>query len=211
MPAPLPSATSRDRRGPFLAGAALLAVLAASPAAWADTLTLDTGAVLDGHLTAYDHAGSCELVVASGELAGALVVLPCHRLLRMERTADPTLGAGAPVAVQPLPAVAPPAGAEGVVDSPAATAPLVVAGPEPEPVALADGAAADPGRPPAAAAAPAPPPAETAPAETAPAEPAPAVTAPAETAPAETAPAETGWRAALPPGLKLPELGRRRE
>ena len=53
--------------------------------ALADTITLDSGATVEGTLTHYEMNGACNIHVDAGALAGADVVLPCSRLVRMER------------------------------------------------------------------------------------------------------------------------------
>lgn len=177
--------------------------------ALADVLTLDNGATLEGHLARYEHAGECELAVSAGELAGALVVVPCSRVVRMERSSPD--GLGAPVAVAPLPPVAAPAPATAVTDAEAATLPV---GAPTASEAVAPPTEPPPSEPPGAAAvAQADPPTDS-PAGSpavAEAEPASPSDAPAEaTAPEEPAPERSGWRAALPEGMSLPALGRRR-
>ncbi len=52
----------------------------------ADTITLDSGAALEGTLTHYEIRGTCNIHVDDGNLSGADVVLPCERLIRMERS-----------------------------------------------------------------------------------------------------------------------------
>jgi hypothetical protein len=53
--------------------------------ALADTITLDSGAALEGTLTHYEIRGTCNIHVDDGGLSGADVVLPCTRIIRMER------------------------------------------------------------------------------------------------------------------------------
>ena len=55
--------------------------------ALADTITLDSGAALEGTLTHYEIRGTCNIHVDEGGLAGADVVLPCAQVIRMERRA----------------------------------------------------------------------------------------------------------------------------
>jgi hypothetical protein len=54
----------------------------------ADSLTLDNGTTLTGTLAAYERGGSCTIAVASGELSGATVVLPCARITRFQHDPD---------------------------------------------------------------------------------------------------------------------------
>lgn len=62
---------------------ALYALLA--PLALADTLTLDSGATIEGALVSYDPAGECRVEVAAGALSGTTLLVPCARLLSFER------------------------------------------------------------------------------------------------------------------------------
>ena len=55
--------------------------------ALADTITLESGAALEGTLTHYEIHGTCNIHVEEGGLAGANVVLPCAQVIRMERQA----------------------------------------------------------------------------------------------------------------------------
>jgi hypothetical protein len=55
--------------------------------ALADTITLDSGAALEGTLTHYEIRGTCNIHVDDGGLSGVDVVLPCTRVIRMERSA----------------------------------------------------------------------------------------------------------------------------
>lgn len=110
----------------------ILALLA--PLALADTLTLDSGATVEGALTRYEPDGECRIAVTQGELAGTALVLPCARLRSFERH----LPDFAPVSAVPvqeevielgLPVVLDPAlqaGAEALPDEPRPVAPLAV-------------------------------------------------------------------------------------
>ncbi len=184
--------------------------------AHADVLTLDNGALLEGHLDHFEHDGECVIGVDGGPLAGTLVVVSCARVVRFERGVDEPVGAA--VAVVGMPPVAEPQNT--VTEATAATEPVgvaaVVAAPVAAPVAEPAVAAA-----PAVAQAPVAEVPEASAVAEAPVEeaPAPAVADAAPEAvaakdaepeaPAEP-PARTGWRAALPEGFKLPELGRSR-
>ncbi len=117
--------------------------------AYADTITLDTGAVVEGDLNRYEHGGDCEVKVTGGDLEGVVLIAPCFRVQSFVRTER------APVAVarfEPPPvSAAVPAGAsggEGVVVADAAplppppspspeSAPLVEPAYGPPPVAYA--------------------------------------------------------------------------
>ncbi len=89
--------------------------LAFLAAAYADTLELDNGAVLVGELAAYDRVGDCHIAVGEGALAGAIVVVPCARVARFEREAEPFVDAAIGPAAQP----------DGVEDAPVAEPPLI--------------------------------------------------------------------------------------
>lgn len=55
-------------------------------AALADTLTLDSGAVIEGDLARYQLGGDCQITVTEGELTGVIVIVPCHRVQSFVRT-----------------------------------------------------------------------------------------------------------------------------
>ncbi|MDP2317094.1 MAG: hypothetical protein Q8P41_29650 [Pseudomonadota bacterium] len=63
----------------------LLASLAAP--AFADSITLDTGATIEGDLARYEFGGDCQLSVTEGELTGVILIVPCHRVQSFMRTA----------------------------------------------------------------------------------------------------------------------------
>ncbi|MDP2306967.1 MAG: hypothetical protein Q8P18_13160 [Pseudomonadota bacterium] len=65
----------------------LLASLAAFAPAWADSITLDTGATIEGDLARYQLGGDCQLSVTEGPLTGVIVIVPCHRVQSFMRTA----------------------------------------------------------------------------------------------------------------------------
>jgi hypothetical protein len=107
----------------------LLASLTALPA-HADSITLDTGATIEGDLARYEFGGDCQLSVTEGELSGVILIVPCHRVQSFMRTAVRTpvpigleeealqvssAGSDAPPAVVGVPAV---------VDAPAASEPV---------------------------------------------------------------------------------------
>ncbi len=78
----------------------MLALLASL--ALADTITLDTGAVIEGDLARYELGGDCQVSVAEGPLTGVILIAPCHRVLAFVRSPDSTprvLAAVAPAAV----------------------------------------------------------------------------------------------------------------
>ena len=114
-----------------------------SLAARADTFTLDNGTTLEGALAEYNLNGSCQVSITSGELVGALVVLPCERITRFERLAAAPAPAPEPLLVAPeadaalaLPVEAVPPLAEPVpVTQPFAEAPFATASVE-APLAL---------------------------------------------------------------------------
>jgi hypothetical protein len=107
----------------------LLASLTVLPA-HADSITLDTGATIEGDLARYELGGDCQLSVTEGELSGVILIVPCHRVQSFMRTAVRTpvpigleeealqvssAGSDAPPAVVDVPAV---------VDAPAASEPV---------------------------------------------------------------------------------------
>jgi outer membrane biosynthesis protein TonB len=177
--------------------------LALSPAQ-ADVVTLDTGAQVDGHISHYEHGGDCGIEVDGGDFEGALLVVPCARVVRFERSPEAVavvpltspLSAGPPETVVPLAAAVLPDEAAAIAEAPAATEPLdepVVAEAEPSPTVAPE---------PAAEPEPQPQPEAVVAEES----PEPEATEPEP----EPEPAPTGWRAALPEGVQLPEFVRKR-
>ena len=63
---------------------ALLASLA-----FADTITIDTGASIDADLARYEADGDCQLSVTEGDLQGVIVILPCSRIVAFQRAERP--------------------------------------------------------------------------------------------------------------------------
>lgn len=113
-------------------------ILLAASLAFADSITLDTGATIEGDLARYEFGGNCQLSVTEGDLAGVILIVPCHRVESFQRTSarrpvpigvevESARQAAARATVAPVAAVAPAA---------AAAAPPVVATepPPPEPV-----------------------------------------------------------------------------
>ncbi|HNC99935.1 MAG TPA: hypothetical protein PKW90_27660 [Myxococcota bacterium] len=102
--------------------------------AHADTITLDTGAVVEGVLNRYEHGGDCEVKVTGGDLEGVVLIAPCFRVQSFVRTER----APVPVARFEPPPALPPVVEEGaaVVDA-APQAPPALPMPPPEPVAYA--------------------------------------------------------------------------
>lgn len=79
-------------------------------AAWADTITLDTGGVVEGELAHYEHGGDCRVSVDDGPLQGAIVIVPCYRVVSFVRTSrGPPPAVGAPAAATSPPSEPPPA------------------------------------------------------------------------------------------------------
>lgn len=143
----------------------ILALLASL--AFADTLTLDNGAVVEGELAAYQYGGDCHISVTDGDLAGAIVTLPCERLTRFERELPveaPLVEVLPPIGDEELP-VAPEIlafPAEAVVDAPEAQAPLEPQQPDQASVPLDAAVSVDPALlAPASGRAPSPPRAPT--------------------------------------------------
>jgi len=54
--------------------------------ALADSITLDTGATIEGDLARYEFGGDCQVSVTEGDLAGVIVIVPCHRVSSFVRT-----------------------------------------------------------------------------------------------------------------------------
>lgn len=54
--------------------------------ALADTITLDSGAVIEGDLARYEMGGDCQVSVTEGPLVGVIVIVPCHRVQAFVRT-----------------------------------------------------------------------------------------------------------------------------
>ena len=57
--------------------------------AMADTVTLDNGTLLAADLARYELDGDCQMTMTEGELQGAIVIVPCHRVLSFTRTSKP--------------------------------------------------------------------------------------------------------------------------
>lgn len=60
--------------------------LALALSAQADSITLDSGAVIEGDLARYEYGGDCQISVLEGPLAGVIVIVPCHRVESFTRT-----------------------------------------------------------------------------------------------------------------------------
>lgn len=56
--------------------------------ALADSVTLDNGVVLEVDLARYEVHGDCQMSVLEGELQGAILIVPCHRVQSFQRTAE---------------------------------------------------------------------------------------------------------------------------
>ena len=193
--------------------------------ALADVVTLDTGAQVEGHISHYEHAGDCGIEVDGGELAGALLVVPCERVVRFERSPEAVavvplsspLSAGPPDAVVGMAAVVVPGEAAPIADASAAAepaGPVETTDPPSAPTESAVAAAPEPEPEPVPTVAAEPEPVPTVAAEPKP-EDEPAVAEDSTDAgPEPTEEAATsspaGWRAALPEGIALPEFVRKR-
>ncbi len=57
--------------------------------AFADNITIDTGATIDADLARYEADGDCQLSVTDGDLLGVIVILPCSRIVAFQRTERP--------------------------------------------------------------------------------------------------------------------------
>lgn len=106
--------------------------------AYADTITLDTGAVVEGDLNRYEHGGDCEVKVTGGDLEGVVLIAPCFRVqsfVRTERAPVAVARFEPPPVLAPVPGVA--SGGEGVVVADAAPPPPPPA-PSAEPMAVVE-------------------------------------------------------------------------
>ncbi|MSQ03823.1 MAG: hypothetical protein EXR71_18370 [Myxococcales bacterium] len=56
--------------------------------AFADTVTLDNGTLLAAALARYELDGDCQMTMTEGELEGAIVIVPCYRVLSFTRTSN---------------------------------------------------------------------------------------------------------------------------
>ena len=56
--------------------------------ALADSVTLDNGVVLEVDLARYEVHGDCQMSVLEGDLQGAILIVPCHRVQSFQRTAE---------------------------------------------------------------------------------------------------------------------------
>ncbi len=56
--------------------------------AFADSVTLDNGVVLEVDLARYEVHGDCQMSVLEGDLQGAILIVPCHRVQSFQRTAE---------------------------------------------------------------------------------------------------------------------------
>jgi hypothetical protein len=118
----------------------------------ADTITLDSGALIEGDLARYEFGGDCQISVTEGDLRGVILIVPCHRVqafVRTDTTAPVPIGLAAPVgpkeevapvaarpapvAVQPAPVAAEPA---EVATAPTAAEPAEADANEPADVAM---------------------------------------------------------------------------
>jgi len=99
-------------------------LLALTLSAWADSITLDSGATIEGDLARYEFGGDCQISVTEGDLSGVILIVPCHRVESFVRTAVrvpvPIGVVGAP------PAAAPAAPARALPEVALRAEPLVV-------------------------------------------------------------------------------------
>ena len=117
-----------------------------SMSANADTFTLDSGAVIEGEMVVYNYGGECQMSVMDGDLVGAIVLIPCERIVSFSKTPTtpappmeaPALTAAAvEAAVTPLAApleIVPPVAGEEVLEVEVVAAPpeVVAVTSEPE-------------------------------------------------------------------------------
>jgi hypothetical protein len=93
--------------------------------ALADTITLDTGAVIEGDLARYEFGGDCQISVTSGNLSGVILIVPCYRVQSFVRTtvrAPVPIGSYTPPETSQPPNTQPPT-AQPPDSQPVATAP----------------------------------------------------------------------------------------
>ncbi len=64
----------------------VLMTLSLIPAAVADSITLDTGAVIEGDLARYEPGGDCQVGIQEGALSGVVLIVPCYRIQSFVRT-----------------------------------------------------------------------------------------------------------------------------
>ena len=107
-------------------------LLALTLSAWADSITLDSGAIIEGDLARYEFGGDCQISVTEGQLSGVILIVPCHRVESFVRT---TVRVPVPIGVADAPVVRPPPSEVvrpgpadvpfvAVVDAPAASQPV---------------------------------------------------------------------------------------
>ena len=92
--------------------------------ALADRVELESGAVLEARMSAFDRDGDCALTVTEGELAGAMVVVPCTEVVRFQQVTSeaPPLVDLEDEPVEALSAAPEPAAPEPAAPEPAAEA-----------------------------------------------------------------------------------------
>jgi len=89
-------------------------------AAMADSFTLDNDVTVEGVMTEYNLEGSCHIALSEGDLSGAVVILPCERIVQFVRTTPSDI----PEEAISLTAPAPIFSDDAPVDAPFATAPV---------------------------------------------------------------------------------------
>lgn len=77
--------------------------------ALADTITLDSGAIIEGDLARYEMGGDCQVSVTEGPLVGVIVIVPCHRVQAFVRTGPVAVPVLAGIVVPEAPVAEPPA------------------------------------------------------------------------------------------------------
>lgn len=75
--------------------------------ALADTITLDSGAIIEGDLARYEMGGDCQVSVTEGPLVGVIVIVPCHRVQAFVRTGPVEVPVLAAVVAPELPLAEP--------------------------------------------------------------------------------------------------------
>ncbi len=80
----------------------IIAAAALSTPASADSFTLQNGSTVEGTLATYELGGNCQIFVATGQVRGATLLLPCDQILAYARQVEEGEEGETPVAGAPL-------------------------------------------------------------------------------------------------------------